>query len=163
MAKLSEKALRKRDAARDIGAELLASVREMKAGKAGHVHRVPVSAITEARTRTGLSQQQFAKVLGVSTRTLQEWEQGRRQPSGAARSLLAIAARRPEVLREIIAALAANNSACGLSVEIKCAAPANGMIANPQPAKPAEKQRARETQREKKDHQEDWCHVERES
>jgi len=104
MAKLSEKVLRKRDATRDIGAELLASVREMKAGKAGHVHRVPVSAITEARTRTGLSQQQFAKVLGVSTRTLQEWEQGRRQPSGAARSLLAIAARRPEVLREIIPA-----------------------------------------------------------
>ena len=104
MAKLSEKALRKRDATRDIGAELLVSVREMKAGRAGHVHRVPVSAITEARTRTGLSQQQFAKVLGVSTRTLQEWEQGRRQPSGAARSLLAIAARRPEVLREIIAA-----------------------------------------------------------
>jgi hypothetical protein len=48
MAKLSEKALRKRDAARDIGAELLASVREMKAGQAGqagqagHVHSVPV-------------------------------------------------------------------------------------------------------------------------
>jgi putative transcriptional regulator len=104
MARLSEKALRKRDEARDIGAELLASVREMKAGQAGHVHRVPVSAITEARTRTGLSQKQFAAVLGVSTRTLQEWEQGRRQPSGAARSLLAIAARRPEVLREIIAA-----------------------------------------------------------
>ena len=53
MAKLSEKALRKRDAARDIGAELLASVREMKAGRAGHVHRVPVSAITEAGTRPG--------------------------------------------------------------------------------------------------------------
>ena len=104
MAKLSERALRKRDAVRDIGAELLASVREMKPGKAGHAHRVPVSAITEARTRTGLSQKQFAEVLGVSTRTLQEWEQGRRQPSGAARSLLAIAARRPEVLREIIAA-----------------------------------------------------------
>jgi putative transcriptional regulator len=104
MAKLSEKALRKRDAARDIGAELLAYVREMKAGKAGHVRRVSVSAITEARTRTGLSQKQFAEVLGVSTRTLQEWEQGRRQPSGAARSLLAIAARRPEALREIIAA-----------------------------------------------------------
>lgn len=46
MARLSERALRKRDAARDIGAELLASVREMKAGQAGHVHRVPVSAIT---------------------------------------------------------------------------------------------------------------------
>ena len=57
--------------------KLLESVREMKAGKAGHVHRVPVSPITEARTRTGLSQQQSAEVLGVSTRTLQEWEQGR--------------------------------------------------------------------------------------
>ena len=50
-----------------------------------------------------LSQTQFAEVLGVSTRTLQEWEQGRRQPSGAARALLAIAAKRPEVLREILA------------------------------------------------------------
>jgi putative transcriptional regulator len=103
MAKMSEKSLRKRDAARDIGAELLESVREMKAGRAGHVHRVRVSDITETRTRTGLSQQQFAEVLGVSTRTLQEWEQGRRKPSGAARSLLAIASRRPEVLREIVA------------------------------------------------------------
>jgi len=56
MAKLSEKALRKRDATRDIGAELLASVREMKAGKAGHVHRVPVSAITKrARARDSRS------------------------------------------------------------------------------------------------------------
>src|SRR5665213_2524357 len=103
MAKMTEKALRKRDATRDVGAELLASVRDMKAGRAGHVHRVTVSAITEARTRTGLSQHRFADVLGVSTRTLQEWEQGRRRPSGAARALLTIAKRRPEVLREIFA------------------------------------------------------------
>jgi putative transcriptional regulator len=98
---MTSRALRARDAKRDIGAELLASVREMKAGKAGHVHRVPVSAITAARTRSGLSQQQFADLLGVSPRTVQEWEQGRRQPSGAAKSLLAIAARRPDVLREV--------------------------------------------------------------
>lgn len=103
MAKLTERALRARDAKRDIGAELLASVREMKAGKAGHVHRVPVSAIAEARMRSGLSQERFADLLGVSPRTVQEWEQGRRQPSGAARSLLAIAAKRPEVLREVFA------------------------------------------------------------
>lgn len=103
MAKMTEKALRKRDAARNIGAELLASVRDMKAGRAGHVHRISVSAITEARTRTGLSQHRFAEVLGVSARTLQEWEQGRRKPSGAARTLLAIARRRPEVLREVAA------------------------------------------------------------
>ena len=59
--------------------------------------------MTRARTRVGLSQQKFADVLGVSTRTLQEWEQGRRKPSGAARVLLMIAARRPEVLREVFA------------------------------------------------------------
>lgn len=97
-------ALRKPDATRDGGAQLLASVRERRAGKAGHARRVPMSEIAQARTRTGLSRQQFAKVLGVSMRTLQEWEQGRRQLSGAARSLLAIAARRPEILREIIVA-----------------------------------------------------------
>jgi putative transcriptional regulator len=101
MAKMTERALRARDAKRNIGAELLASVREMKAGKAGRVHRVPVSAIAEARARSGLSRQKFAELLGVSPRTLQEWEQGRRHPSGAARSLLTIAARRPDVLREV--------------------------------------------------------------
>ena len=102
-AKMSERALKARDAKRDFGAELLESVREMKAGKAGHVHRISVSAIAEARTRSGLSQNRFAELLGVSPRTVQDWEQGRRQPSGAARSLLTIAARRPEVLREVFA------------------------------------------------------------
>jgi len=101
MPKMSERDLLKRDARRNIGDELLRAVQEMKAGKAARVHRVPVSAITEARTRSGLSQARFAEVLGVSTRTLQEWEQGRRQPSAAARSLLAIAVRRPDVLREV--------------------------------------------------------------
>jgi putative transcriptional regulator len=101
MAKMTERSLRARDAKRNIGAELLASVREMKKGKTGQVYRVPVSAIAEARARSGLSRQRFAELLGVSPRTLQEWEQGRRHPSGAARSLLAIAARRPDVLREV--------------------------------------------------------------
>lgn len=104
MPKMTERALRKRDKTRDLGAELLESVREMKAGRAGHVHRVAMSAVTEARTRAGFSQQQFADLLGVSSRTLQEWEQGRRQPSGAAQTLLAIAARHPEILREVLAA-----------------------------------------------------------
>jgi putative transcriptional regulator len=101
MAKLTERALRARDAKRNLGAELLASVRQMKAGKVGRIHRVTVSGIAEARARSGLSRQRFAELLGVSPRTLQEWEQGRRHPSGAARSLLTIAARRPEVLREV--------------------------------------------------------------
>lgn len=98
---MTEKQLKARDAKRDIGAELLASVLEMKTGKTGRVHKVSVSEVTQARTKSGLSQSQFAQVLGVSMRTLQEWEQGRRTPSGAAQSLLAIAAKRPEVIREI--------------------------------------------------------------
>ena len=101
MAKMTERALRARDTKRNLGAELLASVRQMKAGKTGRVQRVTVSGIAEARARSGLSRQRFAELLGVSSRTLQEWEQGRRHPSGAARSLLTIAARRPEVLREV--------------------------------------------------------------
>ena len=52
MAKLTERALRARDRKRDLGAELLASVREMKAGKVGHVHEVKGSAVAEARKRS---------------------------------------------------------------------------------------------------------------
>lgn len=48
----------------------------------------------------GLSQTQFARLLGVSIRTLQQWEQGRRHPTGPARRLLAIAEKRPDVLLE---------------------------------------------------------------
>lgn len=101
---MTEKKLLARDAKRDIGAELLASVLEMKAGKAGRAHRIPLSKVTQARARSGLSQSQFARALGVSARTLQDWEQGRRKPSGAAKALLTIAARHPEVIREAAAA-----------------------------------------------------------
>ncbi|MGP1679306.1 MAG: helix-turn-helix domain-containing protein [Burkholderiales bacterium] len=100
---MTEKKLLDRDAKRDIGAELLASVLEMKAGKTGRIHRIPLSEVTQARAKSGLSQSQFAQVLGVSMRTLQEWEQGRRKPSGAARALLTIAAKRPDVIREVFA------------------------------------------------------------
>ncbi len=58
---------------------------------------------TAARLQIGLSQSSFAKLTGISLRTLQEWEQGRRQPSGAARALLKIAVVRPDVLREVLA------------------------------------------------------------
>ena len=91
---LSPKELAKFEASRDLGAELLQSIREMKAGKV----RVAYSPATEARERTGLSQSQFAALLGVSVRTLQGWEQGRKQPSGAARTLLTIARTNPKAL-----------------------------------------------------------------
>ena len=79
---------------RDLAADLLQSVREMKAGQV-HVISSPV---IEARRKTGLSQSQFAALLGVSVRTLQGWEQGRKQPSGAARTLLAIASTNPKAV-----------------------------------------------------------------
>lgn len=103
MGKLSDKQIRERDAERDIGAELLESVRDMKQGRAARKTEVELPAVAEARNRTGLSQQEFARLLGVSKRTLQEWEQGRRQPSGAARTLIRIAERHPEMLRELAA------------------------------------------------------------
>lgn len=82
----------------ELGKKLLASVRQMQAGEGTVVH----SAIIEARLRSKLSQSQFAALMGVSVRTLQEWEQGRRKPSGAARTLLTVAARHPEILRELV-------------------------------------------------------------
>ena len=105
MAKLSAKALAKFEANRNLNEELRAAAREMKAGlKPAHrVHHIKIPEALEARMRSGLSQQKFAEVLGVSARTLQGWEQGRRKPTGAARALLAIAARRPDVLREVLA------------------------------------------------------------
>src|SRR3989344_4925305 len=92
---LTEKQLKERDAKRAIGEELLAAIQDVKAGLYGAVHQVEITQAADARSKTGLSQAKFAELLGVSIRTLQEWEQGRRSPSGAARSLLHIAAIRP--------------------------------------------------------------------
>ena len=74
--------------------------------KAGNVTEDTISVeqrlSLDARTQLEMSQQQFAAMLGISVRTLHDWEQGRREPSGAARTLLKIAARHPEVVREVI-------------------------------------------------------------
>jgi len=87
----------------DIGAELLTSVGEMKAGIRGRTHQPCVPDIVRARLASGLSQAAFAALLGVSVRTLQDWEQGRREPNGAAKTLIKVAERHPEVLQEIAA------------------------------------------------------------
>ncbi|MHA3736087.1 helix-turn-helix domain-containing protein [Pseudomonas sp. Eth.TT006] len=81
--------------------DLLESVRQMKAGKAARVTQVPLSAAAEARAKVGVSQSAFAKLIGVSLRTLQDWEQGRRQPTGAAQTLLRVARQHPEALRDL--------------------------------------------------------------
>jgi len=60
----------------------------MKAGKAARRIEVTLSAAAEARAKVGVSQSAFAELLGVSLRTLQDWEQGRRRPAGAAQTLI---------------------------------------------------------------------------
>jgi putative transcriptional regulator len=89
--------------AEELGLKLLQSVREMKARKFARVTQVTVNEVVEARQSTGMSQAEFASALHISKRTLQEWEQGRRSPSGAAQALVRIAKRHPEVLREALA------------------------------------------------------------
>ena len=125
---MTDAQLKARDAGRDIGAELLQSVREMKVGQwarkttfeplpDGSVRRTVLRAdgtlekqevlvgpqwqLMAARAQSGLSQSEFARATGVSVRTLQEWEQGRKVPSGAARSLLKLVSRHPGLLAEL--------------------------------------------------------------
>ena len=125
---MTDEQLKARDAKRDIGAELLQAVQEIKAGKSarttrfeslpdGSVRRTvaladgaiqkqevlvgPQWQLMALRTQAGLSQSEFARATGVSVRTLQEWEQGRKIPSGAAQSLLKLIGRHPELLAEL--------------------------------------------------------------
>lgn len=126
--KLIEEELSARDAKRDIGAELLQAVRDVKAGywarkttfeifPDGTVMRRIERAdgmlekeekltgarweLRAARAQSGLSQADFAKAMGVSRRTLENWEQGRAEPTGAARRLLKLAARFPDTLQRL--------------------------------------------------------------
>lgn len=130
MTKLSEEDLAALEKTRDLNAELLQAVQEMKKNEwarktefitqpDGSVRRVITkrdgtiekdeiipaekAEVAAARAATGLSQTAFAKLLGVSVRTLQEWEQGRKMPSGAAATLLKVASRHPEILQELAA------------------------------------------------------------
>jgi putative transcriptional regulator len=84
----------------ELGHKLLAAVKQMNAGLGTVVHTPAAT----ARAASGLTQAQFAALMGVSARTLQEWEQGRRKPTGAAQTLLAVATRHPQVLRELASA-----------------------------------------------------------
>jgi len=113
--------------------ELLQSVREMKAvrrgealpsrvwvvkrGRDGGVVRRQLDpegyrrkrraehaeAVAATRTKLGLSQSKFADLLGISVKTLHNWEQGRRKPTGPAKVLLKVAAKHPEAVLEAVA------------------------------------------------------------
>jgi putative transcriptional regulator len=86
-------------AKRNIGREILEGLQQLKRGDYGRVINVPD--VSSIREKTGLSQARFAVLLGVSVRTLQDWEQGRRAPSGAARTLLLVASKNPGALLEV--------------------------------------------------------------
>lgn len=84
--------------------DLLESVRQMRRGQAARTTKVKLPAVAAARASVGMSQKEFAALLGVSPRTLQDWEQGRSEPTGAARTLLKVAVKHPKVLRELASA-----------------------------------------------------------
>lgn len=112
---------------------LLQSVREMKAVQRGALAPARVTVVTrdhkgkvtrrrvspeayrrrqaalhainvyDVRERLGLSQEELAVLLGISRRTLENWEQGRREPTGAARVLLRVAERHPKLVLQAVA------------------------------------------------------------
>jgi putative transcriptional regulator len=91
---------------RNIGSEILDGIKEIKVFKDGKTDLVKQvlsepSHPKEIRARLNLSQSAFASLMGVSVRTVQDWEQDRRYPSGPAKSLLRIAEQHPEVFLEI--------------------------------------------------------------
>jgi putative transcriptional regulator len=92
---------------RDIGQEILDGIREIKAHKSGkknlRIHTLKDPALPRIiRVKLGISQAAFAGLMGVSLRTVQDWEQGRRKPSGPAEALLRIAEQKPEVFAELL-------------------------------------------------------------
>ncbi len=103
MAKMTEKQIAKREKTRNIGQEILQGIRDIKAGRTGRRFTVDSYAIVRVREKSDLTQAEFAKLLGVSVRTLQDWEQGRREPNAAAQTLIKVAEKHPKVLRELVA------------------------------------------------------------
>ena len=91
---------------RDIGLEILEGIQEIKAFKAGKAN-LRTRTLSEPRQpqvirgQLKLSQAAFAGLMGVSVRTVQDWEQGRREPSGPAKALLRIAEQHPEVFAQL--------------------------------------------------------------
>jgi putative transcriptional regulator len=84
--------------------EALAFAQGQKTGAVVRQIEVPSVDVAAIRATTGLSQAQFAKSIGVAKGTLLNWEHGRRQTTGPAQVLLAMIARRPSLVRELLAA-----------------------------------------------------------
>ncbi len=83
---------------RDIGKEVLQGIRDMKKGRGRRIVVDVPAQIKGIRKKMDLSQSEFSEMIGVSKRTVQEWEQGRRKPTGAALRLLMVAKIHPKAL-----------------------------------------------------------------
>ena len=103
MRKMTEKQLKNWEQSRDISDEILQGIRDIKGGRIGRRYTTESYPIVRAREKSGLSQAEFAQLLGVSIRTIQDWEQGRREPNAAAKTLIKVAELHPSVLRKIAA------------------------------------------------------------
>jgi putative transcriptional regulator len=83
--------------------EAIAFASGKETGAIVHKIRMPsVINVAQIRAQTGLSQSEFAKSIGVAKGTLLNWEHGRRQPTGPAQILLAMIARQPTIVAELL-------------------------------------------------------------
>ena len=110
MAKATKKKKQAKPARRSkLGKELIESLNEATAWARGELdlpvrtYHPPKSVpVAKVRKRLGLTQDNFARVFGLTVGAIRDWEQERRQPEGAARTLLAVIARHPEIVREVL-------------------------------------------------------------
>ncbi|TSH68236.1 helix-turn-helix domain-containing protein [Acinetobacter sp. RF15A] len=100
---MTEKELEAFEATRDIEAEILQGIDDMLADNAAKRTVITETDVALARRKAQLTQEQFAKLLGVSKRTLESWEQGVRRPSGAATSLIRLFIVDPTFVKESLA------------------------------------------------------------
>ena len=100
---MTEKELEAFEATRDIEAEILQGIDDMLANNATKRTVITETDVALARRKAQLTQEQFAKLLGVSKRTLESWEQGVRRPSGAATSLIRLFIVDPQFVKESLA------------------------------------------------------------
>jgi putative transcriptional regulator len=92
---------------KELFEDLVGSIKDagayLRGEKEAKVHFIDEPNPKEVRERLGLTQEAFARLLCISAKTLQNWEQGRREPTGAAMRLLQVADKHPEVLLELVA------------------------------------------------------------
>lgn len=100
---MTDKELEAFEATRDIEAEILQGIDDMLANNAVRRTVITETDVALARRKAQLTQEQFSKILGISKRTLESWEQGVRRPSGAASSLIKLFILDPEYIKEKLA------------------------------------------------------------